>query len=131
MYSDSIGDMLARIKNAYLSKKQIVKLPYSKVKEKIVKILVRNGFLADYQLDNKDKLKQLLILTLKYKRGEPAITEIKRVSKPSRRLYSPKDKLPYVLSGYGIGIVSTSQGLMTNKEARKKGLGGEIICKVW
>jgi len=131
MYSDPIGDMLARIKNAYLAKKKTVEIPYSKMKETIAQILVKHNFMADYQVNKQDKTKRVLILTLKYDKEEPAISNIKRISKPSCRLYNRKEKLPYVLSGYGIGIVSTSQGIMTANEARKKGLGGEIICKVW
>lgn len=131
--SDPIGDFCARIKNAYQVNKKAVSVPYSKIKEEIAKILVKAGYLDKVSvkpLARNKKLKTLEI-ALKYKKQEPVLTEIKRVSKPGVRIYLKKEKIKRVLGGLGLMILSTSQGLMTGKEARKKGLGGEVICKVW
>jgi len=125
MVNDPISDLLARIRNGYLAKNQTVALPWSKLKENLADILVKNSFLLE-----KDKNKRDLILKLKYNGAVPAVRNIKRVSKPSLRIYAGKNKLPRVLGGMGISIISTPQGLMTNKEAYKKGLGGEVICEV-
>lgn len=126
MVSDPIADTLTRIRNAYMAGHKTVKVPYSGFKEKVLRVLLENGYLSAAK-----KEKQDLKIDLKYKEGKPAITEIQRVSKPSLRAYKRKDKLPYALSGLGVVIVSTNRGVMTAKSARKKGLGGEIICKVW
>ena len=125
MVNDPISDLLTRIRNGYLAKNQTVALPWSKLKENLAEILVKNGFLLE-----KEKNEQDLILKLKYNGGVPALKNIKRVSKPSLRIYAGKNKLPRVLWGMGIAVISTPQGLMTNKEAYKKSLGGEIICEI-
>lgn len=131
--SDPIGDFFARIKNAYQVNKKVVSVPYSKIKEEIAKILVKAGYLDKIKVEPLSRNKKLknLEITLKYKGRKPVLTEIKRVSKPSVRIYVKKGKIPKVLSGLGLSVLSTSEGLMTGKEARKKGLGGEVICKVW
>lgn len=130
MWSDTIADMLARIKNAYLVKKEQVVIPFSKSKHKIIQVLGKLGYLGKIEIEENDSQKKI-IAKLKYPDQEPAISWLERVSKPGRRVYVSHDKLPVVLSGFGEAIVSTSQGVMTAKEARKKGIGGEVICKVW
>ena len=128
--TDPIADMLARIKNALLSKHKQVVLPYSKVKEAIAKILVDNNYIESFEVVEK-KPQSDLVLVLGYKGKLPKISGVKRVSKPGRRLYSTVDKVPATLNGYGITIVSTSKGLLTDKEARQQNVGGELLCQVW
>ena len=133
--TDPIADMLTRIRNALAVKKPEVILPFSKMKLAIAEILQQSGYIVKVEKiekgnngNNHDEMK----IVLKYLGGkEPAITSLKRISKPGRRLYTTKDKLPVVLNNLGIAIISTSQGLMTNKEAKKKGLGGEMICEIY
>jgi len=129
MLTDPIADMLTRIRNGYLIGKETVTVPFSKMKEGILKILVKEGFLAGYKVKGREKKK--IEAEILYKSGKPAISHISRVSKGSRRVYKKAKNMPIVLSGYGLAVVSTPEGLMTNKQARKKKLGGEIICKVW
>lgn len=129
MVTDSVSDLLTRIKNGYLVGKTEVIAPWSKLKEKIVQLLVEKDFLESYEVSG-DAIKKLT-LTLKYDDKVPAVTEIHRVSKPSLRIYSGKNNLPTVLGGLGVAIISTPSGLMTDKEARKKGLGGEVIAEIW
>jgi len=131
--SDPIADMLTRIRNANERYLEEVRLPSSKMKEEIARILAEEGFIKGYEVLEEGP-KRTLVLFLKYKgkRGkERVITGLERVSKPSRRVYVGKDELRPVLSGMGIAILSTSQGIMTDKEARKRGIGGELLCKVW
>ena len=132
MLSDPIADFLARLKNGYLAKKRQIFVPYSKIKENLAKILVEEGYLTNSKKQKaKSKKQDELVLTLKYEGKKPALTDIQRVSKPGLRIYVGKTKIPKVLGGLGIAIVSTPRGLMTDKEARKKWLGGEVICKIW
>ncbi|TSC54384.1 MAG: small subunit ribosomal protein S8 [Microgenomates group bacterium LiPW_16] len=132
MLSDPIADFLARIKNGYLARKKEMTVPYSKLKENLAKILVEEGYLKEGKRQKaKGKSEDELILTLKYEGKKPALTDVQRVSKPGLRIYVGKRKIPKVLGGLGIVIVSTSKGLMTDEQARKKGLGGELVCKVW
>ncbi len=131
MLFDTVADMLVIIKNGYMASKKEVKVPYSGFKHEIAKVLVKEGFLKEIKEEAKDNNKKDLLLTLKYRKGKPVLTKIVRISKSSRRVYSQRKNLPRVLSGLGISIVSTPQGVFTAKEARKKGLGGELICKVW
>lgn len=134
--TDPIADMLTRVRNAALSGKSEVILPLSKIKYQIAKILEREGWIQKCEEVEADKesgrnFKELK-LVLKYKKsGRPAITSIKRVSKPSLRVYAKKDEMPVVLNGFGIAIVSTAQGLMTAKEAKAAKVGGEIVCEVF
>lgn len=130
MFSDPIADMLTRIRNAYHAHQAELDMPYSNFKKAIAQLLKDNKYLSDYSV-GEDNNKKTLHLVLSYPNGNPAITSIRRVSKAGRRLYSGKNKLPYVLSGLGIALISTSKGLMTAQEARKKSLGGEIICEIW
>jgi small subunit ribosomal protein S8 len=128
---DSIGNFLIRIKNAQMARHQAVEAPFSKVKLAIAKLLVAEG-LAESAEKKGVKPKERLEIKLKYDEdGRPAITEVRRISKPSKRLYSQAKNLKSVKQGYGLAIISTSQGLMTEKEARKKKLGGEIFCEIW
>ena len=127
--SDPIGDMLARIKNAQSRNHSKVSLPSSKFKAKIADVLKSEGYIIDYKI-NDDK-KPSIEINLKYNSGNPVINTIERVSKPGRRIFSSASSLPKINNGLGIAIVSTPQGVMTDIDARKKKLGGEIICKVF
>ena len=127
--SDPIGDMLARIKNAQVRNHSKVSLPSSKFKTKIADVLKAEGYIIDYKI-NDDK-KPLIEINLKYNSGNPVINTIERISKPGRRIFSSASSLPKINNGLGIAIVSTPQGVMTDVDARKKKLGGEIICKVF
>ena len=129
--NDLIADMLARIKNGYLARKKLVDLPFSKINQTIAKIMVKNGYLKKVRVKSKDLKFKVLEVKLKYENKLPAITEIKRVSKPGRRVYKAAKKLRSVNFGLGIVIISTSAGLMVGKQARKRSLGGEIICEMW
>lgn len=128
--TDPIADMLTRIKNAYLARKSVVLLPSSKVKEALAKVLVADGYIEKFEKQDVKPQAQLT-LTLRYIGKRAAMTDVKRVSKPGRRLYAPAWQLPRALGGYGSTIISTSQGLMNDKQARAKNLGGELICKIW
>ena len=130
MMTDPIADMLTRIRNAQAVKHKTVDIPYSKIKYAIAKILEEEGFIEKAETKFK-KPRKVIRITLKYQNGEPAISGLKRVSKPGRRVYLSAKELKVPKSGYGIGIVSTSQGLMTTLEAKKRRLGGELICEVW
>jgi len=127
---DPIADLLVRIKNAQASGHELVEAPFSKVKFAISKILEREGIIGAVEkkgVKNKEKIE----ITLKYDQGVGAIGEIKRVSKPGQRIYTSSEKIRSVKQGYGLSIISTSQGLMTDKEARKKKIGGEILFQIW
>jgi len=129
--TDPIADFLIRIKNAYLVKKKLVEMPWSKMKEKMAEMLVKEGFLKSARVSTEKSKFKILELELKYGGKRPAITEVKRISKPGVRIYGKVSKIPKVRQGVGITIVSTPQGLMTDKEARKNHQGGEIICQIW
>jgi small subunit ribosomal protein S8 len=129
--NDPIGDMLTRIRNAQLMKHQYVLVPASKIKKSIAEILVAEGYVEKYDEIDAQPRPQLR-LWLKYDRErKPVITNLRRVSKPGRRIYKGKDEIPWVLSGVGIAILSTSHGLMTDRQARRQGVGGEVLCYVW
>ena len=127
--TDPIADMLTRIRNVLpLGKKEVV-VPLSKMKVRLAEILQQEGYIASYSVSEK---KQELKLVLKYlPSGKPAITNLRRISKPGRRVYASYDKLPKVLNGLGIAIISTSQGVMTDSEARRRKIGGEVICYIY
>jgi len=129
--SDPIGDMIARIKNAQLRNHRFIKLPSSNFKVKIAEVLKKEGFIIDYKVENEKTNKLNLSINLKYNLGAPVINTIERVSKPGRRIFSSAQSLPKINNGLGIAIVSTSKGIMTDLDARKQKLGGEIICKVF
>ena len=129
MTTDPIADMLIRIKNAYMARLPEVSLPHSKIKESLANLLVHQGFLKQAAVET--KIHKILVLKLHYINGQPRLTHIHRESRPGRRLYVKKHKTPRVLGGLGISILSTPQGLMTNNEAYKKGIGGEVLCTLW
>jgi small subunit ribosomal protein S8 len=129
--TDPIADLLTRIRNANNANHDSLEISASNLKIEVVKILVREGFIKSYELTQQVPQDRLRI-TLKYgMKREKVITNLKRVSKPGLRVYSSHEKLPRVLRGLGIAILSTSQGLMTDREARKLGIGGEVLCHVW
>ncbi len=128
--SDPIGDMIARVKNAQSRNHKKVELPSSNFKVKIAEILKNEGFVKDFKV-NSENNKNLLSMELKYHSGNPVISTFERVSKPGRRIFSSADGLPKINNGLGIAIVSTPKGVMTDLDARKQRVGGEIICKVF
>lgn len=129
--TDSVADMLTRIRNANQMRYEEVKVPASKVKEEIAKILKEEGFINDYKLE-KNNVQGTLVLSLKYAdKKQRVITGLRRISKPGLRVYAKHDELPKVLNGLGIAIISTSRGIMTDKEARKNNIGGEVIAYIW
>lgn len=125
---DPISDMLTRIRNGQSASKVAVKMPSSKLKVAIAELLKAEGYVADYAVTS--DVKPELEVTLKYFQAKPVIEQIQRVSRPGLRIYKKKDDLPSVMGGLGVAVVSTSKGLMTDRAARKAGLGGEIICYV-
>ena len=127
--SDPIGDMLSRIKNSQMRNHKKVEMPSSNFKTKIADVLKSEGYIIDYKVNDDEK--PLIEINLKYNSGNPVINTIERVSKPGRRIFSSANSLPKINNGLGIAIVSTPQGVMTDVDARKKKLGGEIICKVF
>ena len=128
--SDPIGDMIARVKNAQARNHKKVELPSSNFKSKIADILKNEGFIKDFKILEEEK-KPVLSLELKYHSGNLVISNFERVSKPGRRIFSSADSLPKINNGLGIAIVSTPKGVMTDMDARKQKVGGEIICKVF
>jgi len=128
--SDPVGDMLARIKNSQIRNHKKVQLPSSKFKVKIVEVLKNEGYIIDFKIDDDEK-KPNLEINLKYNLGNPVISNIERISKPGRRIFSSAESLPRINNGLGIAIVSTPKGVMTDVDARKQKIGGEIICKVF
>ena len=128
--SDPIGDMLARLKNSQMRNHKKIELPSSKFKAKIAEILKSEGYIIDYEV-KADQNKSNLLISLKYSSGNPVISSIERVSKPGRRIFSSAESLPKVNNGLGIAIISTPKGVMTDIDARKQKVGGEIICKVF
>ena len=128
--TDPIGDMLARIKNSQLRNHKKVEMPSSNFKMKIADVLKNEGYINGFNVDKNDN-KQVLIIDLKYNSGSPVISVIERISKPGRRVFSSAESLPKINNGLGIAIVSTPKGVMTDMDARKQKVGGEIICKVF
>ena len=128
--SDPIGDMIARVKNAQDRNHKKVELPSSNFKVKIADILKNEGFIKDFKVSSEEK-KNILSLELKYHSGNPVISNFERVSKPGRRIFSSADSLPKINNGLGIAILSTPKGVMTDIDARKQKVGGEIVCKVF
>lgn len=129
--SDQIGDFLIRIKNGYLARKRQVEVSWSKMKEGIAEILIKEGYLKKSEVKSQKSKVKTIELGLKYEGKVPALTNVKRISKPGLRIYARADRIPKEKYGFGITIISTPKGLMTDKEARKKKLGGEVICQVW
>jgi len=127
---DPISDILIRIKNAQAVSHQTVNVPFSKIKFNLAKVLEKEGLIETITTRGR-KIKKIIEIKLKYEEGQPVIKDLKRISKPGQRIYLKKSQVKSVRQGYGLAIISTSQGLMTNKEAKKKGLGGEILCEIW
>ena len=128
---DPIGDMLTRIRNGQMRSLNKINIPFSNFRIKILEVLKKEGYIIDFYLDeNKDKIKSILVV-LKYYEVEPVIKEIKRVSKPGRRVYSRAISIPKIKNGLGLAILSTSKGVMSDSDAIKNNLGGEIICRVF
>src|SRR5918998_1890025 len=131
MMTDPIADMLSRIRNANKAMHERTEMPTSRMKEEIARILKEEGYIRDFSV-RKGESFDSLVIDLKFGRNrERVITDLKRVSKPGRRVYAGRDRLPRVLGGMGIAILSTSQGLVTSKTAAERGVGGEVICYVW
>jgi small subunit ribosomal protein S8 len=128
--NDPIGDMLTRIRNAALAHKHTVEMPFSKLKLAVATILSKQGYLTSVE-KQPGKFGDMLVLGITYDGKEPLLTGVRRVSKPGLRWYVGKKKLPMVMGGTGFAIVSTPQGVMTGFDAKKKGIGGEILCEVW
>ena len=128
--TDPIADYLTRVRNATRAKKPRVEIPASKMKVGLTEILKNTGYVIDYEIIDDNKQKKIN-LVLKYKNGIPAITGLKRISKPGLRVYKAADKLPRVLNGLGTAVISTPKGLLTDKEARNLLVGGEVICYIW
>ena len=131
-FVDPIGDMITRIRNAQMRSLSNVKIPNSKFRAKILEVLKQEGYIADYKnLSDEKNKNNVLSVALKYHQGLPVIQEIKRVSKPGRRIYARADSIPKIQNGLGLAIVSTSKGIMTDNDARNQNVGGEIICRVF
>tara|TARA_B100001971_G_C17826609_1_gene351692 strand:- start:27 stop:425 length:399 start_codon:yes stop_codon:yes gene_type:complete len=128
---DPVGDMITRIRNAQLRALFKVEIPNSKYREKILNVLKQEGYISDYKLQSYKKNKSSLVVDLKYHNGSPVIKEIKRISKPGRRIYAKAESISKIKNGLGLAIVSTSQGIMSDSDARNKNVGGEIICRVF
>jgi small subunit ribosomal protein S8 len=131
MMTDPVADMLARIKNANKALQETVPMPASRLKEQIARLLKEEGYIRDYRIEKGESF-DTLVIELKFGRNrERVITDLKRVSKPGRRVYARKDRLPRVLGGMGTAVLSTSSGIITSRRAQELGVGGEVICFVW
>lgn len=132
MTTDTIADMLTRIRNANLAKHQIVQIPATKVTKSIAAVLLAEGFIDSFE-ELKNGVRSSILISLKYhgKDRTPHITHISRASKPGLRMYTKAKKMPRILGGFGTAIVSTSRGLMTDKQAKADGIGGELLCYIW
>jgi len=130
--NDTIADMLTRIRNACLVRHSTTNVPSTKMTRSIANVLKEEGFISDFE-ETGEGIKRSLVVTLKYrgKNRQPIIRSLKRISKPGLRVYSNRKELPRVLGGIGIAIISTSSGIMTDREARRQGIGGEVLCYVW
>lgn len=128
--TDPIADMIIRIKNAYLARKKQVEIPHSKMKEAMAEILVAEKYVDSMEVKDTTPQKTI-VLDLRYVGKSPAVTDVERISKPGRRVYRPADDLPRALGGYGIVILSTNKGVLTGKQAKQQGVGGEVLCSIW
>ena len=128
--TDTIADMLTRIRNANQMRYEEVRVPSSNIKKEIARILKEEGFIEDYKIED-ENTQGTIVLTLKYKNKERVITGLRRISKPGLRVYCKSDEIPKVLNGLGIAIISTSKGIMTDKQARKENIGGEVLAYIW
>ena len=130
-FVDPIGDMLTRIRNGQMRSLNTIDIPFSNFRSKILEVLKREGYIIDFKIDKDKENKKLIKLDLKYYEGQPVIREITRISKPGRRVYSRADSIPRVHGGLGLAILSTSKGVMSDSEAIKNNLGGEVICRIF
>jgi small subunit ribosomal protein S8 len=130
--SDTIADMLTRVRNANLARHKIVQIPSTKMTRSIASVLLEEGFIQDFE-EIGEGINRQLLLSLKYKgkEGDPVITALKRISRPGLRVYANRKELPRVLGGLGVAIISTSKGVFTDNKARHQGLGGEVVCYIW
>jgi small subunit ribosomal protein S8 len=128
---DPIGDMFTRIRNGQMRSITTIDVPASNFRLKILEVLKNEGYISNYYIEQKENNKKNLKVDLKYYEGNPVIKEIKRVSKPGRRVYSRADSVPRIQNGLGVAILSTPKGVMSDNEARKNNIGGEVICKVF
>lgn len=128
--ADPIADMLTRVKNALMARQNAVEMPYSKAKAAVAEVLKSEGYVLGVEKSG-EGYKALLRITLKYQGNKPVIDGLKRVSKPSRRIYVGHDEIPKVMSGLGVNILSTPRGIMSERQARQQKVGGEILCAVW
>ena len=128
--TDTIADMLTRIRNANQMRYEEVRVPSSNIKKEIARILKDEGFIEDYKIED-ENTQGTIVLTLKYKNKERVITGLRRISKPGLRVYCTSNEIPKVLNGLGIAIISTSKGIMTDKQARKENIGGEVLAYIW
>ena len=132
MFTDPLADMLTRIRNAHKAKFEIADIPSSRLKTGVANLLKREGYIKDFKVLSGDINKKILRISLRYdKQNQPVIAGLKRVSKPSLRVYARKDTIPSVLSGLGVAILSTSKGILTDRDARDLKVGGEVLCFVW
>ena len=129
--TDPVADMIARIKNGIMRSHKKIEMPASVFKTKILEVLKNEGFIIDYTIDDDTSKKQNIMINLKYHYGDPVIKTIERISKPGRRVYSRANSIPKINNGLGIAIISTPKGVMSDIDARKNNIGGEIICKVF
>lgn len=129
--TDPIGDFLTRIRNAVRARLPQCAAPHSRFKEALARILKNEGYILDYRVESDARGHPLLVVVLKYRNADPAIANLQRLSSPGRRVYCGYQEIPRVLNGMGIAIVSTSRGLMKDKDARRQKLGGELVCSVW
>ena len=130
-FVDPIGDMFTRIRNGQMRSLNKITIPFSVFRSKILEVLKKEGYIINFVIDKGEENKKLLLVDLKYYEGQPVIREIKRISKPGRRVYSRATSIPRVHNGLGLAILSTSKGVMSDSEAIKNNLGGEIICRVF
>tara|TARA_Y100001958_G_C20934072_1_gene343194 strand:- start:263 stop:661 length:399 start_codon:yes stop_codon:yes gene_type:complete len=130
-YTDPIGDMFSRIRNGQMRLLTSVVIPSSKFRRNILEILKNEGYIKDFYIEKSENNKISLKINLKYFEGDPVIKEIKRISKPGRRVYSRATSIPKVMNGLGLAIISTPKGVMSDTEARKQNIGGEVICRVF
>ncbi len=130
LITDPIGDMIIRIKNALMARKVETIVPHSKIKKAIAEIMKKHKYIEDFEVIDKKPQKEIKII-LKYVKDMPAVTGVKRISKPGRRVYRGSAKIPVTLNGYGVTIVSTNKGVLTDQQARKLNVGGEILCQIW
>lgn len=131
MMTDPIADFLIQLKNGYAGGKETVRLPYGQMKYAVAVVLRKEGYIGRVEVEKGKGVQKTLVVELLYREKKPNMQEVKRISKPGKRVYVKKNTIPHILGGKGIAIISTPLGILTGKEARQKGVGGEILCSVW